>query len=128
VTTFAVPELRRLYVFCLAILAKRHRIRVHAVTLVSTHEHLVLTGTEGRLPLVLRELHRLVALGVKVLRKWEGAVWDHERPSVVHLRTREPVLEKLAYAAGNPVAAGLVRYARTGLGHARCRTSSAARV
>jgi len=29
------PELRRLYVFGLATLAKRHRIRVHAVTLMS---------------------------------------------------------------------------------------------
>jgi hypothetical protein len=47
---------------------------------------------------------------VKVLRKWEGAVWDHERPSVVELRTPEAVLEKLAYVMANPVAAGLVRY------------------
>ena len=28
----------------------------------------------AQLPLFLRKLHLLVALGVKVLRKWEGAV------------------------------------------------------
>jgi hypothetical protein len=94
-----------------AVLAKRHGILVHAVTLMSTHEHLVLTDTRGTLPLFLRELHRMVALMMKVLRKWEGAVWDHERPSVVHLRTPQAVIEKLAYVMANPVAAGLVRRA-----------------
>lgn len=105
-------QLRRLYVYCLAATARRHGIRVHAVTLMSTHEHLIVTDPQGRLPLFLRELHRLVALGVKVLRKWEGAVWDHERPSVVELRTPQAVLEKLAYVMANPVTAGLVRYAK----------------
>lgn len=103
---------RQLYVYCLATTAARHGIRVHAVTIMSTHEHLIVTDTKGRLPLFLQELHRLVALGIKVLRKWEGAIWDHERPSVVRLRTPQAVLEKLAYVMGNPVAAGLVRYAK----------------
>lgn len=36
---------------------------MHAVTLMSTHEHehLVFTDAQGRLPLFLRELDRLVA-------------------------------------------------------------------
>jgi len=106
------PELTQLYVYCLGVLARRYDIRVHAVVLMSTHEHLVLTDSRARLPLFLRELHRLFALGVKVLRKWEGAVWDHQRPSVVELRTPESVIEKLAYVMGNPVEAGLVRYAK----------------
>ena len=93
-------------------LAKRHGIQVHAVVLMSTHEHLILSDPLERLPMFLRELHRVVALGVKVLRGWEGAVWDHERPSVVHLRTPQAVIEKLAYVMANPVAAGLVRAAK----------------
>jgi hypothetical protein len=106
------PELNQLYLYALGVLAERHGILVHAVVLMSTHEHLVLTDSRGRLPVFLRELHRTFALGVKVLRKWEGAVWDHERPSVVELRTPEAILEKLGYAIANPVAAGLVRYAK----------------
>ena len=106
------PELSRLYLYILAVTAKRHGIRVHAVVLMSTHEHLVLTDTRARLPSFLCELHRLFALGVKVLRKWEGAVWDHERPSVVELRTPEAILEKIAYVMANPVVAGLVRHAK----------------
>ena len=53
----------------------------------------------------------MLALCVKVLRKWEGEVWDGGKTSVVELRTREAVIEKLAYVAANPVAAGLVRKA-----------------
>jgi hypothetical protein len=48
---------------------------MHAVTLMSTHEHLVVTDTKGNLPDFLRRLHRLVALGTKVLRKWRTLRW-----------------------------------------------------
>jgi len=101
-------ELTALYTYCLAVFAPRYGILVHAAVLMSTHEHLVLTDTRGQLPRFLQELHRLVALGVKVLRKWEGAVWDHQKTSVVELLTPQAVIEKLAYVMANPVAAGLV--------------------
>jgi REP element-mobilizing transposase RayT len=100
-----------LFIYCIAVLAKRYNIAVHAAVVMSTHEHLIVTDTRGMLPCFLQELHRLLALSIKVLRKWEGAVWDHEKTSVVELRTREAVLEKLAYVMANPVAAGLVRHA-----------------
>jgi hypothetical protein len=79
---------------------------------MSTHEHLILTDTRGQLPSFLQQFHRLVALGTKVLRKWEGAVWDHEKTSVVELRTPAAVIEAIAYVMANPAAAGLVRLAR----------------
>lgn len=86
-------------------------MQLHAFVLMSTHEHLVLTDTNRRLPDFLRRLHRLVALGTKVLRKWEGPVWDHERPSVVRLLTERAVIESMAYVLANPVKAGLVQRA-----------------
>ena len=104
--------IRQLYLYTLAVCAKQFGIRVHAVTLMSTHEHLIVTDTQGRLPLFIRELHRLVSLGTKVLRKWEGPTWDSEQTSVVRLLTDQAIVEKLAYAMANPVQAGLVRHAR----------------
>lgn len=106
------PQLNNLYRYCLAVMAPRFDIRVHAAVLMSTHEHLVVTDTRGQLPRFLQELHRSLALAIKVLRKWEGAVWDHDKTSVVELRTTHAVLEKIAYVIANPVAAGLVRRAR----------------
>ena len=103
--------LNNLFTYCLAMTSQRFGIRVHAAVLMSTHEHLIVTDTLGQLPRFLQEFHRLLALGIKVLRKWEGAVWDHEKTSVVQLLTTQAVVEKLAYVMANPVAAGLVRSA-----------------
>lgn len=80
-------ELNNLFVYCLAVASQRFAIRVHAAVLMSTHEHLIVTDTRGQLPRFLQDFHRIFALGIKVLRKWEGAVWDHEKTSVVELRT-----------------------------------------
>jgi REP element-mobilizing transposase RayT len=104
--------IRQLYLYTLGLCAKPFGILVHAVTLMSTHEHLIVTDTQGRFPDFLRRLHRLVSLGTKVLRKWEGPTWDHEQTSVVRLLTEQAIVEKLAYVMANPVQAGLVRHAR----------------
>jgi hypothetical protein len=104
-------ELNNLFRYCLAYAADRNGIAVHCATVMSSHEHLVVTDTRGTLPRFLHDLHRTLALGIKVLRRWEGAVWDHEKTSVVELRTEQAVLEKIAYCIANPVAAGLVRSA-----------------
>jgi putative transposase len=105
------PAIRQLYLYTLAVCAQEFQVSVHGATLMSTHEHLVITDREGRLPDFLRRLHRLVSLGTKVLRNWEGPTWDHERSSVVRLLTERAVIEKLAYAMANPVRAGLVHRA-----------------
>lgn len=106
------PDIRKIYLYTLAVCAREFGVLVHGVTLMSTHEHLVVTDTQRRLPDFLRRLHRLVSLGTKALRSWEGPTWDHERSSVVRLVTDEAVIEKLAYVAANPVAAGLVLRAK----------------
>jgi putative transposase len=101
----------QLVLYALAVSARRYGLHVHALCLMSTHLHLVVTDVEGLLPRFLQFFHRLVALGTKVLRMWEGPVWDHEPTSVVRLLTPEAVVEKIAYVLANPVAAGLVEQA-----------------
>jgi REP element-mobilizing transposase RayT len=96
------------FLYVLAVCAARYGIVVHAVVLMSTHEHLIISDPLGRLSLFLAQLHRLVALGIKIHRKWEGSVWDSEKPSVVELCTPKAVIEKLAYVMANPTTAGLV--------------------
>ena len=100
-----------LVLYALAVSAPRFGIHVHALCAMSTHLHLVITDEKGVLPSFLQFFHRILALGTKVLRAWEGPVWDHEPTSVVRLTTREAVVQKIAYTLANPVAAGLVRHA-----------------
>ncbi len=101
----------QLLIYALAVSARRYGLQVHAICAMSTHLHLIVTDVTGVLPRFLQFFHRIVALGTKVLRTWEGPVWDHEAPSVVRLLTRAAVVEKIAYVLANPVAAGLVRHA-----------------
>lgn len=100
-----------LILYALAVSAQRFGIQVHALCAMSTHLHLVVTDERGVLPSFLGFFHRIVALGTKVLRAWEGPVWDHGRTSVVRLMTHAAVVEEIAYTLANPVAAGLVRHA-----------------
>ncbi|KYF64791.1 transposase [Sorangium cellulosum] len=102
----------QLIVYALAVSAKRYGIRVHALCAMSTHLHIVVTDVEGVLPRFLQFFHRLVALGTKAIRAWEGPVWGHEATSAVRLITRAAVVEKISYTLANPVGAGLVRRAR----------------
>ena len=101
-----------LFLFFLAVLSAKYGIAITAFCIVSTHEHLIVTDKLGQLPLFLRDLHRLTALVLKIHRKWDGAFWDHEQTSVVHLQTPEAIAEKIAYVMANPTAVGAVRYAK----------------
>jgi putative transposase len=78
---------------------------------LSTHEHLVLSDIEGNLPEFLCEYHRLTALVMKVYRKWEGPLWDHDKPSVVELQTPEAVAQAIAYLMANPTECWAVKNA-----------------
>ena len=98
-----------LYAFVVA--ARRYGILVHGFCAMSTHVHYVITDPHGRLPLFLAMFHRSVAIGVKIIRQRDGAVWDRSQTSVVELCTRQAIIEKIAYVLANPVEAGLVRYA-----------------
>ncbi|WP_437332080.1 transposase [Sorangium sp. So ce394] len=101
----------QLLVYALAVSSRRYGIEVHAFCAMSTHLHLIVTDVDGVLPRFLQFFHRIAALGTKVLRAWEGPVWDHEPTSAVRLLTRAALVEKIAYVLANPVAAGLVRHA-----------------
>jgi putative transposase len=93
----------QLLIYTLAVSVRRYGIRVHALCAMSTHLHLVVTDDKCMLPSFLQFFHRLVALGTKVFRAWEGPVWDHDATSVVRLETPKAVVEKIAYVLANPL-------------------------
>jgi putative transposase len=101
-----------LILYTLAISSRLFGVEVHALCVMSSHIHLIATDVHGVLPRFLQYFHRVVALGAKVLRAWEGPVWEPGAVSAVRLLTPAAVVEKTAYVLANPVAAGLVRHAR----------------
>jgi putative transposase len=98
-----------IFLYVLAVAARRFRVQVHAFCVMSNHFHLVLTDPEARLPAFAQYLCSLVARAMNAsLGRWES-FWAPGSYSAVSLESADDVVAKTAYALANPVVAGLVR-------------------
>src|SRR5580698_6799624 len=76
-----------LIIYALAVTSGMCGIEVHAICVILSYLHLVITDMRGELPRLLHQFDRLVAVGTKVLRAWQGPVWEPSGVSVVRLLT-----------------------------------------
>jgi REP element-mobilizing transposase RayT len=105
------PATNEVFLYVLALAARRFGVLVHAYCVLSNHYHLVVTDPYARLPAFLQLLDALVARALNAsLGRWE-AFWAPGSFSAVALGAPADVIDKAAYALANPVAAGLVRRA-----------------
>lgn len=102
-------ELNAIFLYVLALAARRFGVQVHAFCVLSNHFHLVVTDPEARLPAFAQYLGSLVARAANVLRGRRESFWAPGSFSAVALAGAEDVVAKTAYVLANPVAAGLVR-------------------
>lgn len=101
-----------IFLYVLAVAARRFGVRVHAYCVLSNHFHLVVTDPQARLPAFEQYLDSLVARAVNAsLGRWES-FWAPSSYSAVALVSPADIVAKAAYVLANPVAAGLVRRAR----------------
>jgi REP-associated tyrosine transposase len=101
------------FLFLLAVAARRYGIDVHAFCVMSNHFHLLVTDPDARLPAFHQFLDALVARAMNAsLGRWE-AFWDPNSFSAVRLASPTDVIDKAAYVLANPVAARLVRSGRS---------------
>jgi REP element-mobilizing transposase RayT len=98
-----------IFLYVLAVAARRFGVRVHAFCVLSNHFHLLVTDPDAQLPAFEQYLDSLVARAVNAsLGRWES-FWAPSSYSAVALTSPGDVLDKTAYVLANPVAAGLVR-------------------
>lgn len=102
---------REIFLYALALYARRYRIAVHGFCVLSNHLHLVITDVCGNLPDFARDFHALVARATNCAIGRVESFWDRDSYSAVRLETPDDALRKLVYVLANPVAAGLVRRA-----------------
>ena len=105
-------KLNAIFLFVLALAARRFGVQVHAFCVLSNHFHLVVTDPEARLPAFAQYLGSLVARAANVLRGRTESFWAPGSFSAVALVGAEDVVAKTAYVLVNPVAAGLIRRGR----------------
>jgi REP element-mobilizing transposase RayT len=103
------PVTNGVFLYVLAVAARRFGIQVHAFCVLSNHFHLVVTDPDARLPAFEQYLDSLVARALNAsIGRWES-FWAPASYSAVALASPADVVEKIAYVLANPVAAGLVR-------------------
>jgi hypothetical protein len=101
-------DVNRIYLYVLAVAAKRYGISVHGWVAMSNHHHVVFTDVKGNFPAFIAYMHRLMATCINALRgRWEN-LWAMEQTSIVWLVEKTDRLGKLVYTLANPVSAGLV--------------------
>ncbi len=107
------PVTNAIFLYVLAVAARRHRVDVHAFCVLSNHYHLVVTDHDAQLPAFVQYLDSLVARATNAsLGRWEG-FWSSETSysAVSHGETAD-IVRKIAYVLANPVSASLVRDGR----------------
>lgn len=101
-------KMQNLYWYTTAVLAQKFGIRLHAVQVMSTHIHEVLTDVRGNLPAFLRERNRALANALKCHRGWPEEVFQRAAANCVEVHGEAALLRQIAYTLTNCVAAGLV--------------------
>ena len=98
--------------YCMALAQKRASgIKIHAVTFMSNHYHIVCTDTEGNLPVFTEELHKLIARCLNCRHgRWENFWAAAAQTSHVQLLSSKDVLDKIVYTLANPTEALLVSH------------------
>jgi hypothetical protein len=105
-------ETNAIFKFCLAFAQRKTGVIIHAVCVMSTHYHIILTDVHGVLPHFTRELDRTLAKVLNQAQKQWGALWSNDEPHYLELAEDDDVVRKLAYLVANPTRAGAVRSPR----------------
>ena len=96
------------FLYCLAEAAQRFNIDVLLPSVMSNHHHTVVYDRCGTIVEFMAHFHKMCAKAQNAHRgRWEN-LWSTEPPCLVRLLEPSDVMDKLVYAATNPVKDGLV--------------------
>ncbi len=99
-----------IYWYTTAVLAKKFGVQLHAVQVLSTHMHEIVTDVRGVLPAFVRERNRALANALKCHRGWAEEVFQRRPASYVRLHGADAILKEIGYTLANCVEAGLVSH------------------
>jgi putative transposase len=104
-------EVNNAIAYCLAHAAQRFKIDVLMVMVESNHHHTVIYDRHGHFPRFIEHFHKMVAKCINRYRDRRENLWASGETCVTRLLDYETVLDKIAYAAANPVKDFLVERA-----------------
>ena len=103
-------RLNQAILYIVAVLARRHGIRLHAFCVMGNHTHDVATDPYGRIVEFQRDCHALMARVINAMHGDFESLWSREPTCRLECLEPDDVLDKIAYTMANPVSAGLVAH------------------
>lgn len=101
-------DCNQIFEYCLIEAAIRWDITVVLPSVLSNHHHTIIYDRRGHVIEFTQHFHSMLARSMNALRgRWEN-FFSTEEPCLVELVDRNDILDKLTYAATNPVKDGLV--------------------
>jgi REP element-mobilizing transposase RayT len=91
------------FIYCLIDAAQRYDIDILLPMAESNHHHTVLYDRHGRAPRFAEHFHKMVARCMNARWGRSENLWAAEEVCLTRLVTRAAVVDKLVYAASNPV-------------------------
>src|SRR5262245_9878952 len=96
-------ETNNAFTYCLAEAAQRYDIDILLPMAEANHHHTVLYDRHGNHPQFVEHFHKMFARCQHAgFGRWEN-LWAAEEPCITRLLDRATVIDKLVYAASNPV-------------------------
>jgi len=106
------PQTNNAFIYCLAEAAARFDIEVILPVAMSNHHHTNLYDRYGNVIEFVEHFHKMLAKCMNAFRgRWEN-FWSSESVSIVRLVDVADAIDKIVYAATNPVKDGLVERAQ----------------
>jgi len=97
-----------LFLYVLGVAARRYNMRLHGLTLMATHYHLVVHDVDGRLPEFVQYLNSIVARALNAMQGESDKLWSGSGYVAVSPQSEDDLLARMVYGLANPAAAGLV--------------------
>ena len=98
-----VPKAVQIIGYLLAVLSKRHGIKLNAVCVMSNHWHSVLKDVFASCPAFTRDFHSQVTRQLNFAFNESGQLWDQRQTSHVRPIDAIDILDKFVYTMANPV-------------------------
>lgn len=113
------PLMNKVFLYCLAVAARKTKVSVMAAALMSNHYHAVVVDHDGRISEFTERFHLLLTKATQVYRGWIGKVFDSAKPSYVELLTPAAIIDKCGYTLANRPLRGWCAIRRIGRGCGR---------
>lgn len=104
------PRVNQIILYIVAVLAKRHNIKLHALCAMSNHKHDVSTDPDGSIVDFQRDWHSVMGRHINAVFGDFESPWAREETSRVDCVSPGDVIAKIAYTMSNPVEAFLVQH------------------